>query len=229
MHPLVILFDIDGTLLTVRPSFKRPLIRSILNELGINYPGLENDSFSGRTDHDIMNSFLVNHEFSEKLYQQLKTEYIRKTVQQLSHEHVIRLPYIDEAIRYFDSLGSYIGLLTGNYPETAYAKLSAAHIDYSFRFGVFGEFDKNRNNLPEIALKQVQKNLNIEPEPDKFIIIGDTPRDIECARAAGMKSVAVATGRFTPEELLKENPDLLLNDLSGPERWALLLAETAAG
>ena len=74
-HPWVILFDIDGTLLTVDRKFNRPLIRSILNDLNINYPDMEKEGFSGRTDHDILSSFLIHHDFDENLYQELKSEY----------------------------------------------------------------------------------------------------------------------------------------------------------
>ncbi len=70
-----------------------------------------------------------------------------------------------------------------------------------------------------IALDTVLKNLGIEPDPTKFVIIGDTPRDIECAQYAGMKSVAVTTGKFSKEELSSSNPDLVLENLASPELW----------
>ena len=218
-HPWVILFDIDGTLLTVDKKFNRPLIRRILNDLNINYPDMEKEGFSGRTDHDILTSFLVHHDFDEKLYQNLKSEYLKRTDEEMFSEHIIRHKYIDESISFFDEAGAYIGLLTGNFPSAAKAKLRVANIDYDFKFGAYGEFDTDRNQLPLIALRKVKQKLGIEPNPEKFVIIGDTPRDIECAKYAGMKCVAVTTGRFTKEELETYEPDLIISDLSNPEEW----------
>jgi len=218
-HPWIILLDIDGTLLTVDRTFNRPLIRDILDDLEINYPDMEKEAFSGRTDHDILSSFLANHDFSEDLYKKIKTLYLERTDDLMTSEHVLRHSYVDEALSYFDEVGAYVGLLTGNYPRSAQAKLRVADIDYDFKFGAFGEFDTDRNQLPMIALKEVEKKLSINPEPSKFVIIGDTPRDIECAKYAGMKSVAVTTGRFGKSELAKLDPDLILEDLSNPEEW----------
>ena len=219
VHPWVILFDIDGTLLTVDSNFNRPLIREILDDLEINYPNMESDPFSGRTDHDILTSFLANHNFDETLYQKLKAVYLERITTRIQKVHVIRQPHIGQAISYFNELGSYIGLLTGNYPSAATAKLKIADIHFDFSFGAFGEFDTDRNQLPMIALDTVRKNLGIEPDPSKFVIIGDTPRDIECAQYAGMKSVAVTTGKFSKEELSSNNPDLVLENLANPELW----------
>lgn len=218
-HPWVILFDIDGTLLTVDRNFNRPLLRTILDDLKIDYPNMEKEGFSGRTDHDILTSFLVNHGFDESLYKELKAVYIDRITTQIKNEHVFRQPYIDEVLAYFDKIGSYMGLLTGNYPTVATAKLKVASIHYKFSFGAFGEFDKDRNQLPMLAIETVRQNLGIEPDPKKFVIIGDTPRDIECAKYAGMKSVAVTTGRFSKEELAPKSPDLLLENLAKPEIW----------
>ncbi|XWN37054.1 MAG: HAD hydrolase-like protein [Balneola sp.] len=218
-HPWVALFDIDGTLLTVDRKFNRPLIRRILDDLEINYPDMEKEGFSGRTDHDILTSFLINHEFDEGLYKRLKSEYLKRTDLEMLSEHVIRHSFVDEAISFFDEIGAYTGLLTGNYPSAAKAKLKVAGIEYKFKFGAFGEFHKDRNQLPLIALKEVEKNLEIEADPERFIIIGDTPRDVECAKYAGMKCVAVTTGRFSKEELEAHHPDVIISDLSNPGEW----------
>jgi phosphoglycolate phosphatase-like HAD superfamily hydrolase len=225
-HPWVILFDIDGTLLTVNRAFNRPLIRSILDDLEINYPDMEKEGFSGRTDHDILSSFLVNHDFKENLYEEMKALYLERTDSEMNSSHITRHSNVDEAISFFDEMGAYIGLLTGNYPSAAKAKLRVADIFYDFKFGAFGEFDKDRNQLPLIALEEVKRNLSIEPDPERFIIIGDTPRDVECANFAGMKSVAVTTGRFDEKELKKYNPSLVISDLSEPEKWFKELIES---
>ncbi|GAB5407730.1 MAG: HAD hydrolase-like protein [Balneolaceae bacterium] len=218
-HPWIILFDIDGTLLTVDRSFNRPLLRSIIDDLGINYPNMESDPFSGRTDYDIITSFLVHHDFDEQLYNTFKSIYLRRLSEEIADHHVLRHNHVDEAIDYFSNLDFVVGLLTGNYPDAAVIKLKVAGIHYEFAFGAFGEYHKDRNMLPQLALTSIKEMLKIEPDPTRFIIIGDTPRDIVCAQSAGMKSIAVTTGKFSSEELSKYNPDLIITSLENPEEW----------
>ncbi|MEQ9265473.1 MAG: HAD hydrolase-like protein [Balneolaceae bacterium] len=219
LHPWIILFDIDGTLLTVDRNFNRPLLRSIIDDLGIDYPDMESDPFSGRTDYDIVTSFLVNHDFDEALYHKFKNVYLERLAEEIEEHHVLRHNHVDEAIGFFSKPGFITGLLTGNYPDAAIIKLKTANILYEFEFGAFGEFHKDRNMLPQLALTSIKEMLEVEPDPSRFIIIGDTPRDIICAKSAGMKCVAVTTGKFTAEELSELNPDLVINDLSNPENW----------
>ncbi len=219
IHPWVILFDIDGTLLTVKKDFNRPLIRRILDELGINYPNMEKDVFSGRTDHDILTSFLINHTHDPNLYKRLKESYVSSIEKEINQSHIMKHPYADESILFFHELKAHIGLLTGNIERAAKAKLKAAEIHYDFKFGAFGEFEHDRNQLPAHAVEMVSKDLGINTDPGRCIVIGDTPRDIECAKYAGMRCVAVTTGKFTKEELMELDPDLVLPNLCHPERW----------
>ncbi len=219
IHPWVILFDIDGTLLTVDRNFIRPLLRSIIDDLDIDYAGMENDPFSGRTDHDIITSFLVNHDSNEGLYQTFKDMYLERLSNEITGEHVLRHNHVDEVIGFFSKPGFIPGLLTGNYPDAAVIKLKVADIHHEFKIGAFGEFHKDRNMLPQLALASIKERLRMEPDPSRFIIIGDTPKDIICAKSAGMKCVSVTTGKFGSQELRKHEPDLIIQDLSGPEKW----------
>lgn len=224
-HPWIILFDIDGTLLTVKNNFNRRFIRSLLDEHQVHYPEMEKDSFSGRTDHDIFYSFLVHHDYDEDLYQKVKTAYLKGLGEQLHSEHVDRHEYVDEAIDYFSSEGFVSGLLTGNYPRAATYKLRAANIDYDFTIGAFGEYDKDRNQLPRLALAAVREQMGVEPDPAKFVIIGDTPRDVICARKSGMRCVAVTTGSYDRSALAEHKPDLIIDSLQDPEHWFRALKE----
>lgn len=218
-HPWVILFDIDGTLLTVDQTFNRPLLRSIIDDLDIDYPEMENDPFSGRTDYDIITSFLVNHNNQDELYETFKKVYLQRLEDEIKEHHVLRHNHIDEVIEFFDRPGFISGLLTGNFPDAAIIKLKAANIHYEFTLGAFGEHHKDRNMLPHLAITSIKEMLKIEPDPQRFVIIGDTPRDVICAKAADMKCVSVTTGKFSAEELKEHDPDLIINDLSNPEQW----------
>ena len=89
-HPWIILFDIDGTLLTVDRTFNRPLLRSIIDELHIHYPAMEKDPFSGSTDFDTISSFFVHHDNQEERYQEFKALYLERPSEEIQEHHVLR-------------------------------------------------------------------------------------------------------------------------------------------
>lgn len=74
--------------------------------------------------------------------------------------------------------------------------------------GAFGDESHNRRDLPTSAAERICKHLNHDLAPEQFIVIGDTPNDIDCARHFGARAVAIGTGRmYSNEEVLKHNPD----------------------
>jgi len=84
--------------------------------------------------------------------------------------------------------------------------------------GAFGNESFDRRDLPAIAAQRINEHLGEKFEPEQFIVIGDTPNDIACARHFGARVLAVATGRVhSAEELRAHNPDALLPDLLDAE------------
>jgi len=79
--------------------------------------------------------------------------------------------------------------------------------------GVFGDQSPNRNDLAKDAWDWA-KNRWSDIRPEEILVIGDTPRDIECARAIGAKVLAVATGESSVEKLEEHNPDWAVTDLT---------------
>lgn len=111
-------------------------------------------------------------------------------------------------------------LLTGNLSTVAEAKLQSVDLwDYFIgNLHSFGEISHQRSELAIYAGKQFNDFFQTKLDPTQFIVIGDTPNDIACARAFGAKIIAVATGRiYSAEELAKFDPDILLEDLSQTE------------
>ncbi|MEP6923577.1 MAG: HAD family hydrolase [Pyrinomonadaceae bacterium] len=107
-------------------------------------------------------------------------------------------------------------LLTGNVPLAARFKLAFVGLDkfFDFSIGAFGNESHERKNLPAVAARHLSKKFDYEFAPSQFIVLGDTPNDIDCARYFGAKAVAVATGRnHPPEELLPYQPDYLFESL----------------
>ena len=108
-----------------------------------------------------------------------------------------------------------IGLLTGNIEIGARAKLRAVGIDPArFTVSAFGSDHEIRGELPAIAQRRARESLGLNVEGDAIVIIGDTPADIDCTRAIGARAIAVATGRYSVEELSSHGPVAVFADLT---------------
>jgi phosphoglycolate phosphatase len=108
-----------------------------------------------------------------------------------------------------------LGLLTGNLRAGAAIKLQAAGIDIDrFRVCAYGSDHHARGELPALAQRRAREDLGLEIPGDHIIVIGDTPADIECGQAIGARAIAVATGRYTPEELARHHPYALFSSLA---------------
>ncbi len=213
------LFDIDGTLLNVNRNFMRPMIEQLLKSLSMDPSIVNRIRYSGRTDSAIFRDLLGEYKSNEALYERLKQRYITALSHELAPDHVTVLEGAKESIAYLTEKQVSIGLLTGNFKESAYVKLKAAGLANYFSFGAFGCKHTNRNYLPEEAEKVFIKKAGHRIDKRNYVIIGDTPNDIECARYFGATSVAVATGDFPLTELKKHEPDLILESLNFPEKW----------
>jgi len=111
--------------------------------------------------------------------------------------------------------GVLLGTLTGNLESTAFAKLRVFGLDRYFSFGAFGSDDRDRLKLPPIAVRRAEKStgvaIGLGPQ---VVIIGDTQRDVICARAWGATAVGVATGNSTTAELRDAGAHIVFEDLS---------------
>ena len=107
-------------------------------------------------------------------------------------------------------------LVTGNIKPMAQLKMELVGLEQFFTLpGAFGDESHNRRDLPEKAAERIRKHLQLDLVPEQFIVIGDTPNDIDCAQHFGARAVAVGTGRtFSEAEILACKPDALLPDLS---------------
>ena len=106
-----------------------------------------------------------------------------------------------------------LGLVTGNMEATAFTKLASAGIDPAqFRLGAYGDESVDRNALPPLALRRA---VTLCGQPiSRAVVLGDTPKDIQCALVNGMRALAVATGPFSVEQLAAHHPDHVFADLS---------------
>ena len=107
-----------------------------------------------------------------------------------------------------------MGLLTGNIERGAQAKLRPTGLLPFFRLGAYGSDDADRRRLPAVACARAETLTGRTITFDRVTIIGDTPLDVDCARACGGRAVAVATGQHPAEELAACGPDLLFPDFA---------------
>jgi phosphoglycolate phosphatase-like HAD superfamily hydrolase len=108
-----------------------------------------------------------------------------------------------------------LGLLTGNVEPGARVKLTAAGIDPDrFRINAFGSDHEHRPELPAIAQRRASETLGLDIAGDRIVVIGDTPADIQCGRSLGAKSIGVASGHYTVEQLREHHPYAVFESLT---------------
>lgn len=220
----VLLWDIDGTLIrSVRTGAYKDYTIPVLEEVFGTAGRLAQMSVSGMTDLQIIVEALCDEGFTHDdvlnrihhLSRRLTEEARRITGNGAPFFEV--LPGISETLSALAEHPRYhSALLTGNVESMAYLKMELVGLDKFFTLpGAFGDESHNRRELPARAANRIRNHLQLDLAPEQFIVIGDTPNDIDCARYFGARAVAVGTGRFYPiEELLKHEPDKFLPDLS---------------
>ena len=215
----ILLYDIDGTLLNVHRDFLFGIIEEQLNLFDIQKPETNSRSFAGRTDRGIFLELIGDMPDANALLQDLMLTYAEAMSKNLSEQHLQLHDGAVESVNDAISMDIPVGLCTGNIRRVAMTKVKAAGFHDTFMFGGFGEVSEDRNELPGEADRDYRQQFNDCPAPGRYVIIGDTPNDIRCAKYFGAKSVAVTTGGFSDRELARHNPDLIVHSLHNPKRW----------
>lgn len=216
----LLLFDIDGTLLETG-GIGRRAVEAALSELAGRPISTEGLSFSGKTDPQILREVLALNGAEADLlngrFAEVVAAYQAMLPRLLTASMVRALPGAAALVeRLAAEEAVQLALLTGNLREMAYLKLGAIGLGGHFPFGAFGCDSEDRNALPAVAVERALAHAGRAFAPADVLVIGDTPRDIACARAHGARAVAVATGRFARAELAEHAPDALLDSL---EEW----------
>lgn len=226
--PLLLLLDIDGTLLAgATDAHARALYRALGEVHGLSVVEGLGVETAGRTDGDIARTILLGHGVSATRIDERAGDvreaccraYVELCPDDLSG---CVLPGVVELL---ETLGGredvLLALLTGNFEPVARRKLRQAGLGHHFAHGqgAFGSDSDDRSDLPAIARERAGHHPR-----ERTLVIGDTPRDIACARADGVGCLAVATGRFGAAELAgadgvardaRELPGLLAGWLGG--------------
>ena len=222
----LLLFDIDGTLIDTEGaglrSFSEAFYLAFPEHSGQLFPPLE---LGGATDHGlIMHLFehfgLEDLPLHRRRFFESYTGKLAASLEHFSKEGRGRL--LPGVVDLLDALAGdddvALAVLTGNTEAGARVKLRHFQIDHYFSVGAYGDDHHYRNELGPIARERARQQCGREFRPSEIVVIGDTLRDIACARAFGAKVIAVATGAATRAELAAASPDILLDDFSDRER-----------
>jgi phosphoglycolate phosphatase len=217
------LFDVDGTLINAGGAGRTALARA-LDEVYGTTGAIDHYDFRGKTDPRIVLDLLGAAGWDEaEIRARLEscfTTYLRELDALLADGARVRvLPGVADVVRALSTReDAVVGLLTGNIEWGARIKLRSTGLWPFFRLGAFGSDDPDRRRLPAIARQRTRELLGHEIAVEHVTIIGDTPLDVDCARACGALAVAVATGRHSADELTACGPDVLFADLSDVHR-----------
>ncbi len=216
MSNKVIFFDIDGTLLNTGGAGQLAMERALVHDFRINFP-FEGVLTAGRTDRGITDEIFDRYEVENTLEnrERFREAYLSHLPNTLAAAPGLLLPGVVELLKELETDESVVlSILTGNYLKGAEIKLRHFTLSEFFVSGGFGDHHADRNDVARLAMGAIKKHLDREVDATDTMVIGDTPADITCARAIGATAVAVATGKFSVEELSAHNPDHLFPDFT---------------
>jgi phosphoglycolate phosphatase-like HAD superfamily hydrolase len=221
------LFDVDGTLLSTQGAAREAFSSAVRECFGVE-DDLADVPFAGRTEPLILGDILRKHgrrfedgeeaRFWNAVFAAMRASFVPPRGR--------LMPGVTELLDRIEREPGWVkGLLTGNMTEMARIKLGRFGLGERFAFGAFGEEAPDRNALARVAAGRVARRYGVPPR--RCVVVGDTEHDIECARAAGARVIAVATGTQPRATLEPHAPDLMLDDLSDAAavvHWARQIA-----
>jgi phosphoglycolate phosphatase len=227
----LLLWDIDGTLIHNGIAGVKAIERAWKQLTGITID-LRQIDYTGRTDK-MIGHMLFDHckiPFSQDLLHKHIEAYLTFLEEELEHTaDGERLPGIIDILHAVSQREDICqGLLTGNMERGAEAKLAQYELWHFFEFGAYADDSHIRDELGPHALRRASQKYGYDFSPKRVFIIGDTPHDIQCARVIEARAVAVATGKYSVEQLQSYNPDLLLNDLTDTDGFLQAIDRLAA-
>lgn len=216
----LVLFDIDGTLLSAGGAGKRAVQAALMEVFGTTGP-INAYSFAGRTDPEIVHDLLRADGLSDAEIgaglPALWFRYVENLHREIRELRIRPLPGVRALVERVEREGgeTVLGLLTGNIAAGARIKLDAAALRFDrFRVGAYGSDHAARSELPAIAVERARDLVGVDYAGKEIVIIGDTPKDVACGLHLGVRTIATATGHHPVEELAACGPDHVFADLS---------------
>jgi phosphoglycolate phosphatase len=209
------LFDIDGTLLRSRDRVHYDSVAlSVQRVTGFEIT-LAGVLLHGSTDTAILREAYrqagLPPDVLEEQYEAI-LEAMRNSVAERRHElDPIVMPGVNEVLHHLAQKGALLGVASGNLEAIGWIKIEKAGLRQWFRFGGFSDHFPVRAELIGQAADKARELAN---KGAKICVVGDTPRDIEAARANFLSVIAVATGKYSFDELLEHQPEVCVTSLA---------------
>lgn len=219
------LFDIDGTLITSGGAGEAALKDAMRSRFDVE-EDLDGIILAGATDARIARELLEKHSIavSAENVAALLDTYLGHLNERIGRHDGKLLPGIVPLLKVLSERSdAVLALLTGNVIRGAEIKLTHYGVWDFFEFGAFADDHHDRNELGKFARARALERHGEEFSPSRIYVIGDTPKDIECGRAIGARTVAIATGHYSSDQLRDHAPDFLFEDLSDTGRVVALL------
>lgn len=221
MDRRLVLWDVDGTLLRAGDIGAAVFDHAVESVVGRRPP--ERIRMSGKTDPLIVREYLAlmgleqTSELVQAILDRLVEALAGAAEAGVLHQGGAACPGVADVLGGLAAAGGVVQtLLTGNLYANAVVKVTAYGLDkwLDLDIGAYGSDSEDRNRLVPVALHRLEQDRRVRLAPRDVWVVGDTPRDLACARAAGARCLLVATGRYTYSELAGLGADATLEDLA---------------
>ena len=215
--PVIALFDIDGTLVDTGGvgarswayAFER--LHGVRANIGEHTSAGETDPFVARTTFEVAIGRAPSLEELARLY----AAYLLRLSDELKHATGYRvLDGVESVLNTLSATGVTLGIVSGAMEGAARMKLMPADLNRFFLFGAYGSDSPDRTAITELAMQKAERLLGEEIHRGGVFVVGDTPLDVLAAKKAGATSVAVASGKYSIDDLRDAGADHVLPSLA---------------
>jgi phosphoglycolate phosphatase-like HAD superfamily hydrolase len=209
------LFDIDGTLLRSRDRIHVDSFAPSVQRVTGFEVTLAGIVLHGATDTGILREACAQAGIPPEIVAEHTDAILQamcdRVTELRNNMQLVRMPGVEDALRHLAARGKLLGVATGNLELIGWVKIEQAGLREWFRFGGFSDHYPVRS---ELVTQAAAKARELAGAQASVCVVGDTPRDIEAARANSLPVIAVATGRYTYDELLEHSPDVCTTTLA---------------
>jgi phosphoglycolate phosphatase-like HAD superfamily hydrolase len=222
---VVLCWDVDGTLLTTGRAGVFAFEQAVRDVCGFD-PDLMEVETSGLTDHEVARRFLEHSGCgaTDETVEAVLRAYERHLPERLHWRKGHVMPGVREALDALSQRDDVLNLLlTGNTAAGGEAKLRHYELWHYFSGGAFCVNGNPRDSIAEQVRALAEERLGVAARADALYVIGDTPADIRCGKAIGARTIAVASGSYSADQLEAERPWIVLERLPPPPEFVELL------
>ncbi len=222
----LVLFDVDRTLIGRSQCHHDAFTHAFKKVYDVD-TDIRIINYGGMTDPDISIQVLrkigMNDDLIFSKLDSCMDKIVEYFLENVKRDRIPILPGVEDLLKSLDRKKVLLGLITGNLEPVAWGKLKSINIDQYFKLGGFGSDSIDRTELVKIAVKKATNDFNFN---GITFVIGDTPRDIKAGFEADTKTIAVATGTYTKEELKKFNPDFAFKNLENKNEISRVILDS---